>query len=144
MTSHTELPELQVVSTASLRTHEEVERDRVDPIVRSLDAEGLLRNPLIVMRLPGRAEAYVILDGANRLLAFQELDIPHILVQIARPEFQQVEVKRWNHVLLGGALQPVVAGMRGIAGTHWVEGRSPAEGAGPVVKLMDPSDREYA
>lgn len=144
MTSHPELPELQVVPTASLRAHEEVERDRVEPIVRSLDAEGLLRNPLIVMPLPGRAEVYVILDGANRLLAFQELGIPHILVQIVRPELHQVEVKSWNHVLLGGALEPVVAGMRGIAGTHWLEGRSRAEGPGPVVRLIDPSDREYA
>lgn len=144
MTAPPDLPELQVVPAASLRAHEEVERDRVEPIVRSLDGEGVLRNPLIVMPLPGRSEAYVILDGANRSLAFQQLGIPHILVQIVRPEFHQVEVKSWNHVLLGGGLETVLAGMRAIAGTRWVEGRPPAEGPGPVVRLIDPSDREHA
>jgi len=143
MTAPHDLPELQVVPTAALRAHEEVERDRVDPIVRSLDGEGVLRNPLIVMPLPGRAEAYLILDGANRALAFQELRIPHILVQIVRPEFQQIEVKRWSHVLLGGSLESVIAGMQRIAGARWVEGRPPAEGPAPVVRLIDASDREH-
>lgn len=143
MTAPPDLPELQVVPADSLRAHEEVERDRVDPIARSLDGEGVLRNPLIVMPLPGRTEAYLILDGANRALAFQELRIPHILVQIARPEFQQIEVKRWSHALLGGSLEPVIAGMQRIAGTRWVEGRPPAEGPAPVVRLIDASDRQH-
>ncbi|MGH2626403.1 MAG: ParB N-terminal domain-containing protein, partial [Anaerolineales bacterium] len=144
MTALPILPELQVLPTASLRAHEQVERSRVEPLVRSLDSEGVLRNPVIVMPLPGPPEAYVILDGANRSLAFRELDISDILVQIVRPEFHQVEVKGWNHALLGGRLEPVVAGWQRIPGTRWVEGRSPGEGTEPVVKLIDSSDREFA
>lgn len=144
MTAHPILPELQLVPTASLRAHEQVERDRLEPLVRSLDGEGVLRNPVIVMPLPGEAEGYVVLDGANRSLAFQELGIAHILVQIVRPELHQVEVKSWNHVLLGGSLEPVLAGLQGISGARWVEGRPPGEPESAVVRLIDAADREFA
>jgi hypothetical protein len=42
---------------------------------------------------------YVILDGANRCYAFEQLKYPHILVQIAPYESGHVDLLTWRHVV---------------------------------------------
>lgn len=94
-----DLPALEIVPTTSLRPHEEVEQARVDPIVSGLQTEGTLRNPPLVMRLHTTDEQYLVLDGANRTLAFKKLKIAHALVQVVRRGVETVRLRTWNRVV---------------------------------------------
>ena len=95
-----DIPHLQVVETAKLHPHELHDEQRAQPLVSALRRDRVLKNPPIVMPIEGRDD-YVVLDGANRVTAFRLLECPHCLVQVAKPERESVEVKTWNHVLLG-------------------------------------------
>ncbi|HEY4666443.1 MAG TPA: ParB N-terminal domain-containing protein [Anaerolineales bacterium] len=106
-----ELPELQIVPTDSLHPHEEIEPGRARGLIRSLQTEGFLKNPPVVLQIPEVPERYVVLDGANRTTAFKQMGFPHILVQIAR---SGVEVMSWNHVLRGESPAPLLEAIRGL------------------------------
>ncbi|GMR10596.1 MAG: hypothetical protein BMS9Abin28_1417 [Anaerolineae bacterium] len=107
-----ELPELQIVETASMRPHEAIEEGRSQRLIRALQTQGFLKNPPVVLRIEGQAERFVVLDGANRTMAVRKMGFPHMLVQIAN---EGVEVKSWNHILSGGNLRPVLEGVRRIS-----------------------------
>lgn len=94
-----DLPYLLIVRTEDLRPHEDVEQGRVDPIMRGLEADGILKNPPLVMRLHTQPEKYLVLDGANRTMALQSLNIPHSLVQLVRPGIETVRLRTWNRVV---------------------------------------------
>lgn len=94
-----ELPELKIIETNSLKPHEQIEQGRVEPIVRGLQSDGILKNPPLVMRLHTQADEYLVLDGANRTMAFNSLDIPHALVQLVRPGVETVRLRTWNRVV---------------------------------------------
>ncbi|MGD8730394.1 MAG: hypothetical protein PVH92_00825 [Anaerolineales bacterium] len=94
-----DLPDLRIVSTEHLSPHEQVEEARVQPIMRGLQADGILKNPPLVMALHTRQERYLVLDGANRTLALQSLDIPHALVQVVRPGKETVRLRTWNRLV---------------------------------------------
>ena len=49
-----ELPELQIVPTDSLHPHEEIEPGRARGLIRSLQTEGFLKNPPVVLQIPRR------------------------------------------------------------------------------------------
>ena len=104
-----ELPELQIVPTESLQPHEEIEQGRARRLIRSLQTEGFLKNPPVVLPIVAIPERYVVLDGANRTTAFKQMGFPHILVQVARTG---VEVMSWNHVLRGGEPAPLLEAIR--------------------------------
>ncbi len=95
-----DIPHLQVVETAKLHPHELHDEQRAQPLVSALRRDRVLKNPPIVMPIEGRDD-YVVLDGANRVAAFRLLESLHCLVQVAKPERESVEVKTWNHVLMG-------------------------------------------
>ena len=78
-----ELPELQIVDTDSMQPHEDIEEGRSQRLIRALQTEGFLKNPPAVLRIEGETEQYVVLDGANRTMAFRKMGFPHMLVQIA-------------------------------------------------------------
>jgi len=107
-----ELPELQIVPTESLQPHEEIEARRAQRLIRSLQTEGFLKNPPVVLQIREAPDRYVVLDGANRTTAFKQMGFPHILVQIAR---SGVEVMSWNHVLRGENSAPLLEAIRGLA-----------------------------
>jgi hypothetical protein len=94
-----DLPKLRIVDTDQLKPHEDIEQARVDPIIQGLQAEGILRNPPLVMRLRTEHEHYLVLDGANRTMAFRSLGIPHALVQLVRPGIETVRLRTWNRVV---------------------------------------------
>jgi hypothetical protein len=103
MRRHSDLPSLQIVPTNSLFAHEDMEAGRADPLVHSLEADGVLRNPPLVSPLDKQADRFVVLDGANRFAAFRYLGLPHILVQIVDPEIATIDLKSWSHVLIGSS-----------------------------------------
>jgi len=98
-----DLPRLRIVSTTALRPHEQVEQERVEPIVRGLSRDGILKNPPLVMRLHIEGEHYLVLDGANRTMALRSLEVPHALVQLVRPGIETVRLRTWNRVVYASA-----------------------------------------
>ncbi|TFH33642.1 MAG: hypothetical protein E4G99_11115 [Anaerolineales bacterium] len=95
------LPELRIVNSRDLHPHEEVDASRVGPLRLALEADGILKNPPVVMPFPGRPDEYMVLDGANRTTAFKELGIDHNLVQIVRPGREEMRLRTWNKVVYG-------------------------------------------
>ena len=91
-------PDLRIVAVSDLLLHEEVDLERVARLLDRLSADGILRNPPVVASLPG-SERYLVLDGANRVSAIQNLEIPHVLVQVERFEGTELQVSHWNHVI---------------------------------------------
>ncbi|HET7009213.1 MAG TPA: hypothetical protein VFI11_00435 [Anaerolineales bacterium] len=97
-----DLPDLRILPMDALRAHEEADQARSVPLVESLRSDGVLRNPPLVLPMGGHPERYVVLDGANRTLAFRMLELPHVLAQVVHAGDSSVQVETWNHVLLEG------------------------------------------
>jgi hypothetical protein len=96
-----ELPQLAIVPVESLKLHEYNDEQRTPRLIKKLYANGVLRNPPIVIPMRQLTESYLVLDGANRLSAFRRMDIPHILVQIVQIDDPNLELNSWNHILWG-------------------------------------------
>lgn len=112
-----DLPHLQIVPVDSLQSHEAVDADRVEPLIRALKDEGLLRNPPIVLPVTGRSARYVVLDGANRTTALRHMGLATALVQVVHSDDSDVRVETWNHVVLGlssADLLTIVGGIDGL------------------------------
>lgn len=113
-----DIPELRIVPSADLRPHEAVDPSRAKRLIQSLRNEGYLKNPPVVLPMGGTPERFVVLDGANRTTAFQQMGFPHMLVQVAR---HGVEVRSWNHALMGESLGPLLSTIGQIEGLSVVE-----------------------
>ena len=74
----TDLPDLRMLRSEKLVPHEDCDPRRVVRLSERLKSEAMLKNPPIVAAIP-ETDKYVILDGANRALAFVNLKISHIL-----------------------------------------------------------------
>ncbi len=95
------LPELRIVPSEGLHPHEYVDPTRVDPLRSALQEDGMLKNPPVVMPFPGRPGEFVVLDGANRTMAFKDLVISHVVVQVVRPGREEIRLRTWNKVIYG-------------------------------------------
>lgn len=91
--------DLRIVPTNALLSHEDHDHQRYAPLVKHLQADGCLRNPPIVTFSGADDGRFVMLDGANRIYALAQLDIPHALVQIVPYEKPHVELLTWHHVI---------------------------------------------
>ncbi len=91
-------PDLRIVSVSNLLLHERVDLERVTRLINRLSADGILKNPPVVASLEG-SDRFLLLDGANRVSAIQNLDIPHLIVQVEPFENPRLEVRHWNHVV---------------------------------------------
>ncbi len=94
------LPTLVLAPTASIRFHENPERQRTLRLVQRLRDDKFLRNPPIVASV--RDGEYVLLDGANRVSAFRELGLSHVPVQVVDYGDPNVLLRGWHHLLLEG------------------------------------------
>lgn len=97
------LPDLRVLPTEQLAPHEDVDPRRVERLSQRILEEGILKNPPVVAPIPGR-EQYVILDGANRVMAFAHIGVPHIVAQVVNYEEQRVALESWHHVVTNMAV----------------------------------------
>ncbi|MDR7386372.1 MAG: hypothetical protein QN213_10835 [Armatimonadota bacterium] len=97
-TGRVPLPDLRFFPTFRVLLHEEHDPGRVERLVRRLKEEAVLRNPPLVAALgDGRA---VVLDGANRVTALEQLGAPHLLVQVVPYAEPSVVLDRWHHLLV--------------------------------------------
>ena len=96
----TDLPDLRMLPTDKLVPHEDCDPRRVERLSQRLQEEGVLKNPPVVAPLPD-SDNYVVLDGANRALAFASMGILHIAAQLVSYEDSGVELDTWYHVVAG-------------------------------------------
>ena len=118
---------MRIVRVSDLLLHEDVDLERVARLLDRLSADGILRNPPIVASLPG-SERFLLLDGANRVSALENLDIPHLLVQVEPYENAQLEIRHWNHVVRDIETHKLFEYARSIVGVDMVEGETPVDG----------------
>lgn len=95
------LPHLEILPLNKLILHEHNDAQRTPPIVRAIQESGMLRNPPIVMPLTDGSDRYMVLDGANRTTALQEMGVPHTIAQIVRADDPGLDLNPWNHVVWG-------------------------------------------
>lgn len=110
------LPNLQIIPLKDIIEHEYNDAQRTGPLVERLRAEGILKNPPIVARLAEADARYVVLDGANRSTALEELNYEHILVQVVPYHPPQVTLSTWHHAITGMDIQKFVKAL------EWGEG----------------------
>ena len=115
-------PDLRIVPVADLLLHESVDLERVTRLIDRLSADGILKNPPIVASLP-ESDRFLLLDGANRVSAVQNLDIPHLIVQVEPFENENLEVRHWNHVVRDIEARELLLKAREIPGVSVREGR---------------------
>lgn len=97
-TGRVALPDLRFFPTSQVLLHEEYDPERVERLVRRIQEEAVLRNPPLVAELgDGRV---VVLDGANRVTALEQLGAPHLLVQVVPYDEPSVVLDRWHHLLV--------------------------------------------
>jgi hypothetical protein len=95
------LPILKILPLAHLVLHEDHDLQRTLPLVAKLRAQGILRNPPIVMPLTDDSGRYMVLDGANRVTSLREMEFPHIVAQVVQPDDKNVTLQTWNHIVWG-------------------------------------------
>lgn len=109
------LPVLEVLPVHDLCPHEDFDPRRVERLGARLVEDGLLKNPPVVAQIPD-AESYVVLDGANRVMAFQHLGIPHIVAQVVSYDDPAVSLETWHHVVCGIDSETLLSSLQQIAG----------------------------
>jgi hypothetical protein len=93
------LPNLSFVPVESLVIHERHDDERTLPLIKRIRTSGVFRNPPVVTPLEDGTDRYVVLDGANRTTALQEMGYPHALVQVVQPGDPGLGLQTWNHVV---------------------------------------------
>jgi hypothetical protein len=109
------LPVLEMLPVELLAPHEDSDPRRVERLGARLADEALLKNPPVVAQIP-ESGRYVILDGANRVMAFQYLGVPHIVAQIASYDDPAVTLETWHHVVCGRDWQVLLSELKQIKG----------------------------
>lgn len=94
-----DIPLLAILPVNKLLTHETHDQQRIPQLLEHIRESGLLRNPPIVTPLRDRTGRFMILDGAHRVLALDELRLPHILAQVVEPDDPGLDLNPWNHVV---------------------------------------------
>jgi len=108
------LPTLRILPLDQLILHEDHDMQRTLPLVSKLRAQGILRNPPIVMPLPDGSGRYMVLDGANRVTSLREMEFPHIVTQVVDSDYPHVNLQTWNHVIWGIETNELVTSLRAI------------------------------
>ncbi len=101
MSDSRSLPHLEILPVDKLILHEYHDEQRTPPIARAIQESGILRNPPIVMPLEDGTDRYMVLDGANRATALQEMGVPHTVAQIVQVDDPGLDLNPWNHVVWG-------------------------------------------
>jgi hypothetical protein len=111
-----QIPTLHILPLASLILHEDHDRQRTRPLVDRLRGQGILRNPPVVLPLEDGSGRYMVLDGANRVTALQEMEFPHILAQVVEAGDPDVKLEVWNHVVWSMDPADLILGIRDVDG----------------------------
>jgi len=108
------IPTLKILPLEHLILHEDHDRQRTLPLVAKLRAQGILRNPPIVMPLTDGSGRFMVLDGANRVTSLREMEFPHIVAQVVEASYPHVNLQTWNHVVWGMSSKTLLSALRKI------------------------------
>jgi hypothetical protein len=111
-----QLPTLEILPLSLMLLHENHDRQRTQPLVDKLRAQGILLNPPVVMPLTDGSGRYMVLDGANRVTALKEMEFPHIVVQVVGHDDANIRLETWNHVVWGMDARELLANIREVPG----------------------------
>jgi hypothetical protein len=112
------LEDLRLVELGQLILHEAHDEDRLVRLRERIEIEGEQRNPVIVS---SQGECCLVLDGAHRVRALEELGYPLILAQFAEPPER---AESWGHLLKGVSL-PELRAVEGIEASEERPGDAP-------------------
>ena len=115
------LPTLKILPLDRLILHEDHDMQRTLPLVEKLRAQGILRNPPIVMPLTDGSGRYMVLDGANRVTSLRELEFPHIVAQVVEASNPHVNLQTWNHIVWGMDADTLMSSLRKVKGIELVK-----------------------
>ena len=115
------IPNLRILPINSLILHEDHDLQRSLPLVEKLRAQGIIRNPPVVMPLNDGSDRYMVLDGANRVTSLREMEFPHIVAQVVEPNDPNVNLQTWNHVVWGMSAKSLLTSLRKIKGIELVK-----------------------
>lgn len=115
------LPTLRILPLESLILHEDHDNQRTLPLVEKLRAQGIIRNPPIVMPLVDGSNRYMVLDGANRVTSLQEMEFPHIVAQVVEVSNPNVNLQTWNHVIWGMSTKALMSELRKVKGLEVIK-----------------------
>lgn len=110
------LPTLKILPIERVILHEDHDLQRTQPLVAKLRAQGILRNPPIVMPLTDNSGRFMVLDGANRVTSLREMEFPHIVAQVVEASYPNVNLQTWNHVVWGMSTNTILGALRKIEG----------------------------
>ncbi len=116
-----DFPELHILPLPSLILHEDHDQQRTIPLIDKLRAQGILRNPPVVMPLRDGSDRYMVLDGANRVTALQTLEFPHIVAQVVQPDDPGIRLDTWHHVVWGMEADRLEERIRQVANIRLME-----------------------
>jgi len=106
---------LQVVALEAVVPHEHFDAARAADLAARLATESVLVNPPVTAEADGR---FVVLDGATRTKAFQQLGYPHIVVQIVRSDDPNLRLHTWYHAVSGMPQPAMLALLGGVSAVH--------------------------
>lgn len=115
------IPNLQILPVESLILHEDHDIQRTLPLVEKLRAQGIIRNPPVVMSLDDGTNRFMVLDGANRVTSLREMEFPHIVAQVVKPNDPNVNLQTWNHVVWGMNARTLTVSLRKVKGIDLVK-----------------------
>lgn len=110
------LPTLHILPIDRVILHEDHDLQRTLPLVTKLRAQGILRNPPIVMPLTDGSGRFMVLDGANRVTSLREMEFPHIVAQVVEASYPHVNLQTWNHVVWGMSTNALLYALRMVEG----------------------------
>lgn len=103
------LPDLRIVPVAALLLHERHDAQRSEPLAQRLRTEQVLRNPPIVAAIGDGDGRFVVLDGANRVTAFERMGLPHVVVQVVDYAATALVLDCWHHLVCGHTREDFIA-----------------------------------
>jgi hypothetical protein len=115
------LPTLRILPLDQMILHEDHDMQRTLPLVEKLRAQGILRNPPIVMPLTDGSGRYMVLDGANRTTSLRKMEFPHIVAQVVAADYPHVSLQTWNHIVWGMSSKTLVDSLDKIKGIDLIE-----------------------
>lgn len=93
-------PKIQIIPLAQCIAHEGVVPRWVDQIAHGLLDEGVMKNPIVVTKAPGRAPRWVVIDGMHRFAALRKLEIPHVVVYEIEYLTDTIQLAGWDALIL--------------------------------------------
>lgn len=102
------LASLRIVPREALILHEDHDPSRLAALQSRMKAEGVQRNPVIAAPCEGR---YLVLDGAHRVHALEEMESRLALIQVVEPP---PAAESWGHLIANGDFSSALRSGEGV------------------------------